>query len=152
MYTFENRCLQNLGLQLEDEATKIFLNTKGTLDDVDQNMNEFLTYIENSSYDIAKQSKSELIKVLNEKVNQIKNNKILEVEYMTLYERLEECKAEGRIEGKIEGIEIGVQQTKLENAKAFLDIANDETIATKIGLSIEVVKQLREEYLKENQI
>lgn len=102
MYIFENLYLQNLSLKLDDEATKIFLNTKGTLDDVDENMNEFLIYIENSSYEFVKQSKSELVKMLNEKVNQIKNNKILEVEYMTLYERLEESKAEGRVEGKIE--------------------------------------------------
>jgi predicted transposase/invertase (TIGR01784 family) len=34
IYTFENRCVQNLDLGLGDDTTKIILNTKGTMDDV----------------------------------------------------------------------------------------------------------------------
>ena len=33
IYTFENRCIQNLELGLGDETTKIILNTKGTSND-----------------------------------------------------------------------------------------------------------------------
>lgn len=135
LYTFENRCLEDFSLSLDDQTTKIFLNTEGTQSDVDDAMQEFLTYITNTTNHFAIHSRSELVKVLNQKVDEIKNNKLLEVEYMTLYERLEEVKLE----------------TKLKNAKALLKLLDDESIAESIELPLEVVKQLREEYLKENQ-
>lgn len=47
LYTFINRCEEDDTLRLGDEATKIFLNTH--LDDVDDEMIEFLSYIENST-------------------------------------------------------------------------------------------------------
>ena len=37
----------------------------------------------------------------------------------------------------------GVQQNKLENAKALLDVLEDEVIAEKIGLELEIVQELR---------
>ncbi|MEG0502109.1 MAG: hypothetical protein RR525_07805 [Cellulosilyticaceae bacterium] len=42
-----------------------------------------------------------------------------------------------------EGIEHGIEKGKLEAAKALLDILDDETISSKIGLSLEKVKSLR---------
>ena len=36
IYTFENRCLEDLSLALGDETTEIFLSTKGEKDDVDE--------------------------------------------------------------------------------------------------------------------
>lgn len=133
--------MQDLAVPLDDKATKIFLNTNGTLDDVNEPMQEFLTYIMNTTTSFAVHSKSELVKVLNKKVDEIKNNKLLEVEYMTLYERLEEMKAEGKIEG--------IEETKITNAKALLDILDDETISSKIDLPLNIVKQLREESMSE---
>jgi len=46
-------------------------------------------------------------------------------------------------DARAQGIQQGIQQAKLESAKAFLDIADDETIAKKLGLPIETVKGLR---------
>lgn len=64
---------------------------------------------------------------------------------MTLYERDKEKFQEGLVQGIEQGIEQGVEQTKLENAKALLDVLEDEVIAKKIGLSLEIVKRLRNE-------
>lgn len=135
LYTFENRCIEELSLSLQDETTKIFLNTKGTLNDVEQEMIEFLTYIENSTDEYANQVQSNLVRTINNKVKHLKNDKSLEVEYMTLYELYEEK------------FQAGVEKTKLENAKSLLDILDDETIATKIGLDLETVQKLRVESL-----
>ena len=46
LYTFENRCIQDENLKLNDGATKIFLNTKGTLDDIPKPLKMFLDYID----------------------------------------------------------------------------------------------------------
>lgn len=43
------------------------------------------------------------------------------------------------------GVEQGIEQEKLANAKAILDLADDKTIAKRLGLPIKIVRQLREE-------
>lgn len=136
LYTFENLCKEDMSLALGDETTKLFLNTKGQMDDVDEEMLEFLTYIEQSTDEVALGSKSQLVKVLNEKVKCIKRDKSMEVEYMTILERDKEKFNEGKLEGILEG--------KLEFARALLDLLDDETIAERAGISIEVVRALRE--------
>jgi len=49
----------------------------------------------------------------------------------------------GRIEGKKEGIKEGDLQARISIAKNFLDVLDDETIAMKVGLSIDEIKELR---------
>lgn len=44
------------------------------------------------------------------------------------------------------GIEQGAEENKLENAIALLDVLDDETIAVKLGLTVEKVRNLREIY------
>ena len=133
MYTFKNRCDEDHSLLLGDETTKLFLNTKGTMGDVDEEMLEFLKYIEESTDEVASASKSELVKEINEKVKHLKEDKSMEVEYMTLLERDREKFEEGR------------EEAKKEAAKALLDLLDDETIASRIGLALEEVKALRKE-------
>lgn len=87
LYTFENRCVENPSLTLGDETTKIFLNTKGNMHDVDPEMQEFLSYVENTTDDFASQARSPLIKEIHKKVTEVKESKELEVEYMTLLQR-----------------------------------------------------------------
>lgn len=44
-YTFENRCIEDEGLVLGDEAIKLFLNTEGIEDEVSTSLKAFLDYI-----------------------------------------------------------------------------------------------------------
>jgi predicted transposase/invertase (TIGR01784 family) len=132
IYTFENRCKEDSTLVLGDDTTKLFLNTKGIFDDVDEEMLEFLAYIEESTDALAEKVKSPLVKEINKKVKYLKEDKSMEVEYMTLLERDREKFQEG------------IEKGKKEAARALLDLLDDKTIATRIGLSIEEVKSLRE--------
>jgi len=43
--------------------------------------------------------------------------------------------------------EQGLQQGKLESARAFLDLADDETIAKKLEIPVETVRRLRNEVI-----
>ena len=71
LYTFENRCLENLSLTLGDETTEIlFLSTKGKKDDVDDEMKDFLAYIENSTDACAQQTSSQLVKAIHKRVTE----------------------------------------------------------------------------------
>ena len=112
-------------------------------------MLEFLKYIEQSTDEVASASKSELVKEINKKIKHLKEDKSMEVEYMTLLERdrekFQEGKEEGRAEGREEGREEGKEEAKKEAARALLDLLDDETIASRIGLALEEVKALRKE-------
>lgn len=136
VYTFENRCIEDNNLSLDDGTKKIILNTKGILDDVDSEMHDFLRYIEDTTDLAAEKSSGSLVKHIHKKVKEVKNNEKVEVEYMTLLERDRE-----KIE---EGIEQGRAEREIDIAINLLDILEDDVIAEKTGLSLEVVKELRE--------
>ena len=84
LYTFENRCVENLSLTLGDETAEIFLSTKGKKDDVDDEMKDFLAYIENSTDTCVQQTSSPLVKAIHKRVTEIKLDKNMELQYMTL--------------------------------------------------------------------
>ena len=84
IYTFENRCLEDLSLSLGDETTEIFINTKGKKDDADDEIKDFLAYIENSTDDCAQQTSSPLVKAIHKRVTEIKLDKDMELQYMNL--------------------------------------------------------------------
>ena len=44
-----------------------------------------------------------------------------------------------------EGIEKGKLESKLEGAKALLDVLDEQTIADKLGLDLETIKSLKEQ-------
>lgn len=103
LYTFENTCRQNPSLLPGDETAKVFLNTRGTLDDIDHEMKEFLTYVENTTDLFANQASSPLVKEIHKKVTEVKESKEMEVEYMTLLQRDRENIEQGREQGREEG-------------------------------------------------
>lgn len=45
IYTFEHRCKEDPRIALGDESTTIFLNAKGKMDDVDDELKGFLSYV-----------------------------------------------------------------------------------------------------------
>lgn len=76
IYTFENRCLEDMSLTLGDETTEIFISTKGKKDDADDEIKDFLAYIENSTDACAQQTSSPLVKAIHKRVTEIKLDKI----------------------------------------------------------------------------
>ena len=97
-YTFENVCLEDSNIKLKDDAQKIILNTKGCINDLDIEILEFLNYVEESTDAVAANAKSELVKHIHERVNAVKKDKNMEVEFMTLLERDREKIEEGKTE------------------------------------------------------
>lgn len=127
-----------------EKATKIFLSTRGEMNDADAEMKEFLTYIENSTDTFAAQAASPLVKEIHKRVTEVKQNKDMEVEYMTLLQRDRENLELGREESLKEGLKRGsehmVALTKLlleENRIEDLKRASED---------IDFRKELFEEY------
>ena len=100
-YTFKNFCAEEPKLELGDGTGKIFLNARGTQEDVGRNLKAFLDYV------AGKKSDNDFVKRLDEEVREARKNREWRHEYMTLrirdLENWETGKAEGREEGREEG-------------------------------------------------
>ena len=89
MYTFRNRCVEKDGLELGDEATKIFLNSKGDSETLDPDIRAFLRYVD------GKAAEGAFVQALDTEVKSIKQHKETRREYMTLAMELKRMFAEG---------------------------------------------------------
>lgn len=134
IYTFENLCIQNTSLPLKDETIKVFLNPYGTLDDVDEELKNFLKYVADGIPvdDFTKELESEVILA--------RNNKGWEAEYMTLM-MIEKEKYN-------EGLEHGLQQGEFLFSTLIKKLFSDgRTQDVELAASDENVrKRLYQEY------
>lgn len=94
IYTFSNLCEEDSGIRLNDGTTKIFLNTKGRMDDVGEDLKAFLDYVE------GKPSDNSFIKKLEDEVREAKKNREWRHEYMTLLMRDQENQKVGETRGE----------------------------------------------------
>jgi predicted transposase/invertase (TIGR01784 family) len=127
-YTFESTCVEDTTIKLQDDSYKIILNTTGIMNDMSEELIDFLTYIEKSDDETAQKTSSTLVKNIHKRVKKVKNNHEIEVEYMTLLDR----DREKREEGKIEIVK-----------KAILKGYDDEEIQDLTELSIEKIEEIR---------
>ena len=95
IYTFENVCKEVPGLRLKDEAYKMILNTKGKHGFISERLKEFMIYLDENRVTGA------FSKELDDAVNAVKANEERRLEYMMLWVRDNEMRAEGRAEGAI---------------------------------------------------
>lgn len=127
IYTFENRCIQNLDLGFGDDAVKIILNTKGTKDDVPAEMKKLLDYID------GKEPEDDFTRELDEAVESVRKNEKWRLEYMTLqmkYQEKYEQGVEWGIEQGIEqGIERGIEQGIEQGIRAMVSTLKEIAMA-----------------------
>ena len=97
VYTFRNICCEDKNLELNDGAITIFLNAKGTMDDVSPELRAFLDFV------MGKTSDDPFIKKLEKALDAAKKNSRWRREYMMWLMRDQEKIEEGRIEGRREG-------------------------------------------------
>ena len=117
-YTFRNVCLEDNSITLDDESQKIVLNTKGIMNDLKEELLEFLGYVEDSTDNKVKYAKGNLVKTIHKRVQEVKNDVLMEVEFMHL---LKECEAQfgtyKLLERDREKIEEGEKRKALEMLK-----------------------------------
>ncbi len=99
IYTFKNVCLEDNRIKMKDGATKIFISTKGNIDDVSPDVKAFLNYIDGIS------SKDEFVSEIDSAVKYLKSKESERLSYMTYEMKMMEEREEGRKEGRKEGIE-----------------------------------------------
>ncbi len=106
MYTFRNYCEEDKDLPLNDGATKIFLSSEGTLDDVSPAILAFLNYMKG-----LKVSDS-FVAELDEYIKEIKAKEEERVSYMTYEMKLREAHEDGQNEERKAGIKAFIAGTK----------------------------------------
>ena len=135
-YTFHARYDENPSLVLEDGATRIFLNTRGTNhEEVSEELICFLKYMEQSALnpEIPKTNKN-LIKI-HEHVRQVKASEEIGVKFMQRWEEEAMWKREGREDGLAEGQ--FVMQLAIVRFQYFTKHKAPEAISDDLGLPLE---------------
>ena len=149
-YSFRNVCREDGEVELQDEAYKLFFNTKGTRGEIPEALKEMLAYINNPEEYPVEESKLKLIHRLDEAVETAKMSEDWRRAYMTYQTHLRDAQLEGialgRKEGWQEGRLEGRKEGLLEAAKAMLQgHLPVEQIVRFTGLSQEDVQKLAEE-------
>ena len=80
IYTFRNRCDEDYSIILPDEASKIIINTKGTIGDISDELRAVIQYMDSGS------ATTEYTKSLDEEVATVKADEKFRREYMLLME------------------------------------------------------------------
>ena len=104
IYTFCNTCQENTALTLDDDAVKIILSTKGTMDDVSPEMKRILDYID------GKGASDKFTEELEEAVRSARQNERWRLDYMTLEYEYRQRYLEGKEEGRAEGRKRTIQK------------------------------------------
>ncbi len=129
-YTFSNKCEEIEGLELGDETTKIFLNSKGTKGVVSEDLKIFLQCI-NGEY-----NSSEFSGKIKEEVYKVKRSEKWRTEYMIQYLHEQELEREAKKEGMRKGIEEGRKEGRKEGMREGMREGRKEGF----HLSVEIIK------------
>lgn len=132
IYTFENRCNEDLSIRLEDDAYKVFINPAGDTTDLSEEMKEFFKFLKKEPSD------SPLVNKIRDEVYKARRHKEWEVEFMTLLARDQMNQDIGRAEGRAEGLAEG------GNMKLYELVSNNmlslTNAAESAGVSVETFK------------
>ena len=124
-------------LKIFDSAEEIVDLLEGWVEFLRDPESEVIRKLEMSNKEI-REAKDELYRLS-------RNSKERELYYLREKSLRDEISALANAEEK--GLQQGLMQGKLESAKSLLDILDDDTIATKLNLDINIVKKLRKEML-----
>ncbi|MCB5569842.1 Rpn family recombination-promoting nuclease/putative transposase [Mediterraneibacter faecis] len=150
-YTFRIKCEEISELELEDGATRIFLNSHGKHPEfVNPELIELLEYMEKSTDTVAKKCESKRIHQMHERITKLKSSKEMEIKYMQKWEEKEierqEAYAEGERVGEKRGRTEGetrinkltkylLEQERTEDLKkAVSDAAYQAKLLKELGL------------------
>lgn len=100
-YTFENRCIEDLALNLKDESMSIILSTEGVnVDSIPKELKAFLDFVKEDTPTNDTQTEDAYVKQLQKSIRSVKENRKLERSFMSL----EDVRNAAKLEGKQESI------------------------------------------------
>ena len=98
IYTFRNRCDEDNNLIIPDGAVKVFLSTKGNIEDVSSDVKAFLNYVDGII------SSDDFVQEIDQEIKVVKTIEKERRGYMTYAMKMQEERKEGIKEGIKEGV------------------------------------------------
>ena len=147
VYTFKKRCLENLELELPDEATTMLLNTKGSHGEISKDLKSFYDYVNNHIVT------TDFTKQIDDEISYLKLDTKVRREFMLMEARLLDERREGIAEGEAIGMAkgeaMGVTNANLATAKRMLSKGcySLQDIAELTNLPLADVEKLKEDML-----
>ena len=159
-YTFENRCIEEPGLSLDDGAKRIFLNANGTVGQ-QKELSQLLKYIVDSN---SNNALNETTRKLHSIVEKVRRRPDIGVKYMKSWEReqfikeqaieqgleqgLQQGLEEGLQQGLEQGLEQGAEYTKATYNQLILQLSKDQRLddLVKAATDSDYLNQLYKEY------
>ncbi len=114
VYTFKKLCLEKPALELNDQATVVFLNTLGTKGSVSKDLQSFCDYI--NSNVVTSEFTDEIAKTIVD----VKYDKKVRKEYMLYEIRMKDLRNEALAEGRLLGLAEGKAEAEIQVAKNLL--------------------------------
>ncbi len=136
-YTFRNLCIEDYDIALNDGATKLFLSTKGTQNDVSKPLQAFLDYID------GQEATDELLRDIDDAVHEVKHCEAWKEEYSMLSMDHYKYWKEGMAEGIAEGLAQGKAEVVIQMLRKQLSL---EMIAEVTNFTLEEVKAIAKEH------
>lgn len=126
MYTFENRCVQNTTLSMQDGGRTIFLSTLGNNPkEVPKKLVSFLKFVRADLKESMEVFEDEYIRRLQQSIQDIKVSREMETRYMTLEQLIKDERKEAKLEGKLEGKLEAKRESVLELLAELGKVSNE---------------------------
>ena len=139
-YSFRNACQEDQAIELQDEAYKLFFNTKGEHGDITPGLQELLRYMNDTEAFPVEDTNNELIRKIEHAVEQAKQDDDWRRAYMTY--QIKQRDAELR--GEKRGMQQGAEKRTIEITRQLLaQKLPVEMIATATGLTIAQINELQ---------
>ena len=132
-YTFRNLCIEEHNIALNDGATKLFLSTKGTQNDVSKPLQAFLDYTD------GQEATDELLRDIDDAVHEVKHCEAWKEEYSMLSMDHYKYWKEGMAEGIAEGLAQGKTEVVIQMLQEKLSL---EMIARLTKLTVDQIKEI----------
>ena len=136
IYTFRSRCMEQGDLELGDGTTKIFLNAKGLRGSVDEELADFLRYVD------GKEARRTFAQEMARAVARDKRQDETRREFMTLYMEYQKQRRAGVEEGIAQGRELGIAQMAKKLLRAGMTIP---AVAQMAEMPEEAIRRIAEE-------
>ena len=135
VYTFKKRCLENLELELPDEATTMLLNTKGTHGNISKDLKSFYDYVNNHIVT------TDFTKQIDDEISYLKLDTKVRREYMLMEARLLDERREGIAKGEAMGIAKG-EAMGIAKGATNANTATAKRMLAKGCYSLQVIAEL----------
>jgi len=122
IYTFKNLCLEDANIEMGDDTSKIVISTKGTMDDVDSEMKQFLEYLD------SKAPVTEFTREIDAKVKEAIKQEKWRSDYMTLAMKYREEREAGKAETLVHTVDALMENMhlQLEEALKMINLTSDD--------------------------